>query len=87
MCFPGGGRASVLYFRRVGLSVGAASARSRAFARQGMDWRRIWSAGGDLLFDINLFRQPAAATTTVALSFYRPSSGGMWFTASLGLPF
>ena len=85
--YPEGGIGSVLYVKRVRLNVGGDYAQFRDFARQGMDWRRIWSAGGDLLFDINLFRQPAAATTTVALSFYRPSSGGMWFTASLGLPF
>ena len=52
-----------------------------------MTRRRIWSVGGDLIFDLNVFRMPASATSTVKLSFYRPSTGGMWFTASLGLPF
>lgn len=49
--------------------------------------RRIWSVGGDIVFDVNVFRQPASATSTVKLSFYRPSSGGLWFTAAMGLPF
>ena len=85
--YPEGGIGSVLYVKRVRLNVGGDYAQFRDIARVGMDWRRIWSVGGDLLFDINLFRQPASATTTVKLSLYHPSSGGVWFTASLGLPF
>lgn len=53
----------------------------------GMEWRRIWSAGGDLIFDINAFRQPASATATFKLSCYHPSTGGVWIAGSLGLPF
>ena len=50
-------------------------------------WRRIWSAGGDLVVDFNAFRQPASATSTFKLSCYKPSNGSVWFAASVGLPF
>ena len=52
-----------------------------------MEWRRIGAVGGDLLFDFNLFRMPASATSTLKLSCYRPSSGGVWIAAAVGLPF
>ncbi|MDE5708104.1 MAG: hypothetical protein K2I32_01420, partial [Alistipes sp.] len=49
--------------------------------------RRIWAVGGDLVFDVNIFRQPASATSSIKLSCYHPSSGGVWVGASVGLPF
>ena len=52
-----------------------------------MTWRRIWSVGGDIVFDINAFRQPASATSTFKLSVYRPANGGVWWAAAVGLPF
>jgi hypothetical protein len=55
--------------------------------RGGMTWRRIWSVGGDIVFDFNAFRQPASATSTFKLSCYHPSSGGVYVAASVGLPF
>ena len=51
------------------------------------DWHRLNSWGGDLIFDVNFLSQPAAATTAVKLSFYRPSEGGFYFAAGLELPF
>lgn len=85
--YPEGGIGSVLYFKRVRLNVGGDYAQFREIASGGVKWRRIWSVGGDLILDVNIFRQPASATSTVKLSVYRPSSGGVWYTAALGLPF
>ncbi len=91
--YPEGGIGSLIYFKRIRLNVGGDYAEFRDY-RPGrslsdgrMIRRRIWSAGGDLIFDVNLFRQPDSATSSVKLSFYHPSNGGLWFTASVGLPF
>ena len=85
--YPEGGIGSVLYFKRIRLNIGGDYACFRIPGATGMMWYDIWSAGGDLIFDFNLFRQPASATSTLKLSCYRPSSGGVWIGASLGLPF
>lgn len=85
LCYPDGGIGSVLYFKRIRLGVGGDWARYRLPA--GAGWRHIWSAGADLAFDVNFFRQPASATSTFTLSAYRPSKGGMWWSVSVGLPF
>ncbi len=87
LCYPEGGIESVLYFKRIRLNIGADYARFRHPAGRGMAWRNIWSVGGGLVFDINAFRQPASATSTFTLSLFRPSTGGMWVSAALGLPF
>lgn len=87
MWHPEGGIGSVIYFKRVRLNVGGDYARFRRPAAGGMQWRRIWAVGGDLILDVNAFRQPASATSTVKLSFYYPGKGGFWFGASVGLPF
>ena len=103
LCYPEGGIGSVLYFKRIRLNVGGDYAqflttepwRYRAAPPEGEGQiypgaatrRRIWSVGGDLIFDVNLFRMPASATSSVKLSCYRPSTGGVWITAALGLPF
>ncbi|WP_288320988.1 hypothetical protein [uncultured Alistipes sp.] len=85
--YPEGGIGSVLYFKRIRLNAGGDYAQFRRPAGSGMEWRRIWSVGGDLVFDFNAFRQPASATSTFKLSCYRPSTGGVWIAGSLGLPF
>ena len=41
----------------------------------------------DRFLYFNLFRQPASATSSFTVSCYRPSNGGVWVGASLGLPF
>lgn len=74
--YPEGGIGSVLYFKRIRLNAGGDYAQFRRPAGKGMDWRRIWSVGGDIVFDINAFRQPASATSTFKLSVYHPSTGG-----------
>lgn len=91
--YPEGGIGSLLYFKRIRLNVGGDYAQFRDYmpgqhATGGrMLRRRIWSVGGDIVLDVNIFRQPASATSSVKLSFYRPSNGGLWFTAAVGLPF
>ncbi len=87
LCYPDGGIGSILYFKRIRLNIGGDYARFRSITARGDKWHELWSVGGDLLFDINLFRMPAAATSTVKLSLYLPSSGGVWFSAGVGLPF
>ncbi|MEI3554116.1 MAG: hypothetical protein V8Q54_05345 [Alistipes senegalensis] len=82
---PEGGIGSVIYIKRIRLNAGGDYAQ---FRDAGHDvWRRIWSAGGDLVVDFNAFRQPASATSTFKLSCYKPSNGSVWFAASVGLPF
>ena len=82
---PEGGIGSVIYIKRIRLNAGGDYAQFRD-AGHGV-WRRIWSAGGDIVVDFNAFRQPASATSTVKLSCYKPSNGSVWFAASVGLPF
>ena len=85
--YPEGGIGSVIYIKRIRLNVGGDYAQFRDVGRGGMTWRRIWSVGGDIVFDFNAFRQPASATSTFKLSCYHPSSGGVYVAASVGLPF
>lgn len=85
--YPEGGIGSVLYFKRIRLNIGGTYAQFRDLGMSGMERHRIWAAGGDLVVDLNVFRQPASATSTVKLSVYRPSNGGVWTALSVGLPF
>lgn len=85
--YPEGGIGSVIYIKRIRLNAGGDYAQFRRPESRQMTWQRIWSVGGDIIFDINAFRQPASATSTFKLSCYHPSSGGVWVAASLGLPF
>ncbi len=85
--YPEGGIGSVLYFKRIRLNLGGDYAQFRKPISRTMQWQRLWSVGGDLVFDINAFRQPASATSTVKLSCYYPSEGGVWYGVSFGLPF
>lgn len=85
--YPEGGICSVIYFKRVRLNVGGDYAQFLVAGAVGQARRRIWSAGGDLVIDFNVFRQPASATSTFKFSVYHPSSGGVWTAVSLGLPF
>ena len=87
LCYPEGGIGSVIYFKRIRLNIGGDYARFRYPTRGTLAWQQIWSAGGDVVFDFNLFRQPASGTSTFTLSCYRPSTGGVWIGGSLGLPF
>ena len=66
--YPEGGIGSVIYIKRIRLNAGGDYAQFRDVGRGGMTWRRIWSVGGDIVFDFNAFRQPASATSTFKLS-------------------
>ena len=81
--YPEGGIPSVLYFKRIRLNIGFDYAQFRA----GPSWERLGSCGLDLLFDVNIFRQPASATSTFKFSLYKPYRRPWWIGASVGLPF
>ncbi|MBQ3027289.1 MAG: hypothetical protein IJD27_07150, partial [Alistipes sp.] len=88
---------SVIHFKRVRLNLGFdfASFSSKAMY-VGADntlitkirRERIFSYGGDISFDFNLFRMPEAGTTSLTISIYQPHGKKKPFvTAGLGLPF
>lgn len=85
--YPEGGIGSVLYFKRVRVNIGGDYAQFRNIGAQGPYQQRLWSVGGDLILDVNIFRQPASATSSLKLSIYYPSSGKVWIGAGVGLPF
>lgn len=87
LCYPEGGIPSLLYFKRIRLNLGGDFAQFRFGSGSHERWRRLWSYGGDIIFDVNVLRQPASATSSVKLSVYKPSNGGVWFALGLGLPF
>ena len=92
ICYPDGGIPGILYFKRIRLNIGADVAR---YQRTTLDqesgifyrWHNINSFGGDIIFDVNVFKQPAAATSAFKLSFYRPSEGYFFISAGVELPF
>lgn len=81
--YPEGGITSVLYFRRVRLNFGFEYAHFQA----GRRWVHMNAYGGDLLIDMNIFRQPDSATSTLKLSIYKPRHSSLWVGAGIGLPF
>ena len=96
--YPEGGIPGFLYFKRVRLNAGFyyASFDQRYFLLSDDKWvanvrkrrKHIFSYGGDVSFDVNLFRMPASATTALTLSIYKPhGKKGMFISAGLGLPF
>ncbi len=92
ICYPDGGWRGIAYFKRIRANLGfdIAQFRRRGFAARGTvheRWHRINSWGGDLTFDANLLNQPASATVAITLSLYRPSEGGLYFSAGMDLPF
>ena len=90
--YPDGGVRAIVYFKRVRLNAGFdyAQFERQHFTADGTlqkEWHRINSWGGDVILDVNLFSQPAAATTAVKLSLYKPSEGSLFFSAGMELPF
>lgn len=85
LCYPECGIPSVLYFKRIRLSLGGDYAQFHLATNNKV--RRIYSYGGSILFDVNAFRQPAAATSTIKLSLYRQSTDKFAFEIGVGLPF
>ena len=92
ICYPDGGWRGIIYFKRIRANMGydIARFRRREFVAGGMlreRWHKIDSWGGDLTFDVNMLSQPASATVAITLSLYRPSEGGVYFSAGMDLPF
>ena len=92
ICYPDGGIQGVLYFKRIRLNVGADIARYQQTALDQESgiyhrWHNLNSLGGDIIFDVNIFSQPASATSALKLSFYRPSEGHFYISAGVELPF
>ena len=91
--YPEGGIASIIYFKRIRLNVGfdyATFNYSQLNMLSGSmrtHRRHLFSYGGDITFDINLFRQPAAATSSITISVYKPSKGPIYIGGGVGLPF
>lgn len=96
--YPDGGINSIIYFKRVRVNVGFDYA---SFGKQFFEVypqidkinliskrNQLFSYGGDISIDFNIFRMPAAATTSLTLSLYKPhGKKGVHFSAGFGLPF
>lgn len=98
LCYPEGGIPSLLYIKRIRVNLGFDYASfGKQFFEAYPDINRvnlvskrnhIYSYGGDISLDINLFRMPSAATTAVTFSLYKPhNKKGVHFSAGVGLPF
>lgn len=98
ICYPEGGIQSVIYFKRIRLNIGFDYA---SFGKQFFEAypeinkvnliskrNQLYSYGGDITFDVNLFRMPSSATTAVTFTLYKPhGKRGLYFSAGVGLPF
>ena len=98
VCYPEGGIPSVLYFKRIRLNLGFDYA---SFDKQFFEAypeidkvnliskrNNLFSYGGDITFDVNIFRMPSSATTSVTFTLYKPhGKRGLYFSAGVGLPF
>ncbi len=94
LCYPDGGWQGYIYFKRIRLNLGFDYARFQKPQRPSAsevkvlhDWHEIYSFGGDISLDINLFSSPASATTALTLSLWQPSEGGFYVSFGVGLPF
>ena len=79
----------MIYIKRISLNLGFHYAAMHTFngKSDSYTWQKVNSFGGDLIFDINLLRMPAAATSTLKLSLYKPSNRkGVHFSAGVGFP-
>lgn len=92
ICYPDGGIRGLIYFKRLRLNLGLNVAQYQrpmfhVDGRVHNHWHRINSWGGDFTMDVNLLGSPASATMALTLSVYRPSEGGMYYSAGVALPF
>lgn len=88
--YPEGGISGVVYVKRISINLGGDFAQfRRADALEALHgkWQRIWSLGGDVIVDVNFFRQPASGTTSLKFSIYKPTQGSVWFGVGVGMPF
>ncbi|MFR9660465.1 MAG: hypothetical protein SNF60_00155 [Rikenellaceae bacterium] len=81
--YPDGGISQILYFKRIRLALGADYAQFNS----GDSTQRLYSYGGNLTFDFNIFRTPSASTCAISLSLYQNNLNGIWFGCGLELPF
>lgn len=82
--YPEGGIEGLLYIKRLSLNIGADYAQFDTFRRQ---TDRIYSLGGDLSFDINVLSMPAASTSTVKISIYKPFDRDLYLQFGVRVPF
>ena len=96
--YPNGGISALIYFKRVRLNLGfdyasfdykyAIPESTTGDIITKTERRNLYSCGGDISVDFNLFRMPAAATTSLTLSIYQPIGKKKPFvTVGFGLPF
>ena len=94
--YPDMSLGSIIHFKRLRLNVGfdyASFDHKYAMVQggaivTGLERRHLYSYGGDLSIDFNLFAMPDAATTSLTISIYQPHGKKKPFvTAGFGLPF
>ena len=96
--YPEGGIPSILYFSRIRLRLGFDMAsfdnpygvvyKKTGIFRFETERKRIYSYGGDLLFDICPLRLPSSGEFTFSLSIYKPTAkDGIHWSVGVGLPF
>ncbi len=99
--YPEGGISPIIYFKRIRLNLGFdyASFDKQSFVAENEPQpgdvaniverrKHLFAYGGDLTFDVNFFRMPAAATVALTLSVYKPhGKKGMYVSGGVGLPF
>ena len=82
--YPDGGIRSLIYFRRVRVNLLADCAR---FQHTNGAMETITSYGGEVTFDVNIFRSVPAAGIGITLSLFKPSDReGVVFGANFSLP-
>ncbi len=96
VCYPEGGIPAVIYIKRIRVAAGMDYARFKRFyavkQENGVAVRsrveRLRSYGGVLSFDVNVFRQPASATSSIDISIFKPvPARGIFVSVGVGLPF
>ncbi|MFR7602428.1 MAG: hypothetical protein ACLUYV_00535 [Alistipes shahii] len=83
---PKGGIGSVIYIKRIRLNAGGDYAQFRDVGRGGMTWRRIWSVGGDIVFDYQRFPAAGVGALRPSLSVLPSVERRVYVAASVGLP-
>lgn len=86
LLYPDNGIPSILYVKRVSVNLFSDYARYRHRTASGYVTREPYSYGGDIDFDLHVFRTTYALGLT--LSLYKPSDrNGMAFEAGVGIDF
>ncbi len=82
--YPEGGISGLIYFKRISMNLGGDYAQ---FDTMLNEKSRIYSLGGDLSFDINVFNMPSASTSTIKISLYKPADRNLYLQFGLSVPF